>query len=296
MTLENLALFAALGSALFFASASVVFARYSSQISVLWMNTFKAFVCALGVAVVLVFKGLSPITPRSLVILFSSGALALGIGDLFLLTAFARMGAARTLMLFGFQPVLIGVGSALFFGQPIGPERAIAIVFFMVCLFLLSFERYRTEGHWEIRGLLFAMAGVVLDNIGVLMTRWGFEQSPDLDPLQANLIRSLGALSVFAAISCLRPVYLWKNWKILPVPQRSLVAFAAFFGTSVSLSFYMFAVKNGHLASVSGVILTGPVFSAIIECIMKRKLPSWYLVGGLLCLLTGMGIALSAAQ
>lgn len=291
MTRETTALLAAAAASLCFSSASVLFARYTRLLSSVWMNTVKALVCWTALAVTVLLFGLWSVpAPASITGLAISGALGLGIGDLFLLSAFARLGASRTLMLFGFQPVLVGVGAALLFHQPVEPARAMGILFFILCLFLLSFERYKKDGHWELTGLLFALLGVVLDNVGVLMTRWSFEQSPELNPFTANLFRTSGALAVFALYSLFRPLGLREGFTRLPRTDRGLVVLASFCGSFLSLGFYLHAVKTGHLASISGLTLSGPLFAALIECLIQKKWPSPYLIAGLSCLFAGMGL------
>lgn len=294
-SLQALALVAAFGSSLSFSTASVVFARFSREISSPWMNTMKASVAAVAFAIVLLLSGTwVPLDQRSGLALLTSGAIGLGIGDLFLLSAYARIGVSRTLMVFSFQPLLIGFASALIFGQDVGTARAIAILFFIACLFLLSFERYRSEGHWEIRGLVFALIGVGLDNSGVILSRWAFDQSQVLEPQQANLVRIAGALAVFAVFSLVKPIGLVKHFIALKPRDRALALGAPLVGTFLSLSLYLFAVKNGHLATVSAIVLSGPVLAALIESIVQKKPPSRYLIGGLLCLFLGMGLVFSS--
>lgn len=293
MTNASLAAILALGSSLCFATASVAFARFSREISSVWMNTFKAIVCfiALGLCLLLTATWDELPTPSALA-LFSSGALGLGVGDLFLLAAFARIGASRTLLLFGFQPVILGVGAAFLFGQPLQAGQAVAILFFMLCLFILSFERYKLDGHWEIKGLIFALTGVLLDNSGVLMTRWAFDHATNLDPFQANFFRVGGALIFFAAFALIRPFPLVKPFLNLHIKDRTLVILASLGGTFLSLGLYLNALKIGHLASISAIVLSGPIFSAILECVLQRKAPSRSLVLAFGCLFVGMTLIL----
>lgn len=296
LTMQNLALLAAFGSALSFSTASVAFTRFSREISSAWMNVVKAGVCWIAVSLVLLLSARTALPPApSLGAFLGSGALGLGIGDLFLLAAFARIGASRTLMVFGFQPLLIGVASAALFGQSIGGARWIAIGFFMACLFLVSFERYRRDGHWELRGLAFALTGVVLDNTGVLLTRWGFDLDPATDPMTANWIRTSGALLVFFTWSFVRPINVRRGFAALAPRARGLAVLASLGGTFLSLSLYMFAVKNGHLASISAIVLSGPVLAATVESITQKKPPSRFLLGALVCLFAGMGVVFLVA-
>jgi drug/metabolite transporter (DMT)-like permease len=260
------------------------------------MNTYKALICLIALALTLLLTATwDPVLKGPAMALMGSGALGLGIGDLFLLAAFARIGASRTLLLFGFQPVILGIGAALLFGQPLEGHQALAIFFFMLCLFILSFERYKIDGHWEIKGLLFALAGVLLDNSGILLTRWAFDHGSNLDPFQANFFRTCGALIFFGAFALIRPFSLTKPLIAMRWKDRSLVTLAALGGTYLSLSLYLNALKVGHLASISAIVLTGPIFSATLECILQRKAPSRPLILAFGCLFLGMFLILRTA-
>lgn len=279
MTNESLALFLAIGATLSFSTSSLVFAEYSKRVSVLWMNCFKATVafCALAITITLV-TGFNPISTASLGGLALSGLIGLNIGDLFLLSAFTRLGAARTLILFGFQPLMVGLSAALLFDQPFDPSRLIAVVFLIGCLVTFSLERYRTEKKWELTGLLHALAGVVLDTCGVLLTRASFGDSPDVTPIEGNFYRCFGALVGFAVMARFQPINLIQGLVQWPTKTRTLLIVASLGGTYLSLLLYLSAVKIGHLASISAIAITGPIFATAIECFLYRKLPSRYLM------------------
>jgi len=152
-----------LGAALCFSSASLIFAQFSRRLSVLWVNTVKALVAAALLIPTIAFlyaTGMTPIVApdlTSLGLLLLSGALGLGIGDLFLLDAYTRLGVSRTLILYGFQPIGLGLVAALFLGQAFPLGKLIAVLFLIACLFIFSLERYKESGHWEIKGLLNAL-------------------------------------------------------------------------------------------------------------------------------------------
>jgi drug/metabolite transporter (DMT)-like permease len=295
MDSQRLALFMSLGATLVFATASLVYAEYSRKVSVLWMNCFKACVClgALTITVPLM-GGWNAISPFSLGALALSGLVGLNIADLFLLTAFTKLGAARTLILFGFQPLIVGVGAYYLFGQSIEGERFIAIIFLIGCLFTFSLERFRAEKRWEVAGLAFALIGVALDSCGILLTRSAFEASPGINAIEGNFWRSLGAVAGFAVMSRVRPIPLIKGLTQWPVKTRAIIIAAAFAGTFLSLSLYLTAVRIGHLASLAGIAITGPMFATFLESVVHKKWPSKYLIIALCFFLAGFYFLLRA--
>lgn len=292
---QTLALFLSLGATLIFATASLVYAEYSKRVSVLWMNCFKACVCLGALTITVpIMGGWNPISAFSLGALALSGLVGLNIADLFLLTAFTKLGAARTLILFGFQPLIVGVGAFFLFGQPIEGERFVAIIFLIGCLFTFSLERFRQEKRWEVAGLVFALVGVMLDSAGILLTRSAFEASPGVNAIEGNFWRSLGAVLGFALMSRVRPIPLIDGLTRWPVKTRAIIILAAFAGTFLSLSLYLTAVRIGHLASLAGIAITGPMFATFLESIVHKRWPSKYLLVALGFFLAGFYVLLRA--
>jgi drug/metabolite transporter (DMT)-like permease len=293
-----------LGAALCFSSASLIFAQFSRRLSVLWVNTVKALVAAALLIPTIAFlyaTGMTPIVApdlTSLGLLLLSGALGLGIGDLFLLDAYTRLGVSRTLILYGFQPIGLGLVAALFLGQAFPLGKLIAVLFLITCLFIFSLERYKESGHWEIKGLLNALIGVSLDSTGVFISRLAFDHSPELHPLEGHFIRCLGALSCYAAISLYyksrgepqRRIRLMEYWRSLEPTARRWILLGCFGGTYLSLCLYLTAVRIGHLGSITAVGITGPMFAALLEAVMHKKRPSAYLAAAFGAFVIGFGI------
>lgn len=276
---QTLAIYLALAAALIFALSSLVFAEYAKRVSVLWMNCFKAVLCTIALLITIpFFTGFHWPHEKSMLGFFVSGLIGLNIADIFLLTAFTRLGAARTLILFGFQPLLIGLGAAYFFSQPITSTKLLAVVFLFACLFTFSLEKFRREGHWELRGLAFALIGVTLDAGGILLTRASFEWSPHLAPMEGQFWRCLGALAGFVVIATFHPFRLLEGLMRWPLRSRAVIIAASLGGTFVSLLLFLTAIKIGHLASLSAIAVTGPMFATTFECIYQRRWPSRFLI------------------
>jgi drug/metabolite transporter (DMT)-like permease len=288
MSLNHQAYFFAAAAAIVFSTASFVFTEYSRKISSLWMSFFKALVCFVLFSITTFLFSEWVDVPRQVVAsLMLSGAIGLGVGDLFLLKAYARIGPGRTLMLFGFQPLFIGVASWYFFNQELNNTRLVAIVFFVVCLFLFSFEKFKENGRWEVYGLLAALTGVLCDDAGVLLSRWSFEAVKELQPLQANFIRCAGALVFYIVANPFLKTRLIFHFSKLKTIDRTRVIVASAGGTFISLLMYLTAIRIGHLASVAAIGVIGPLFTMTVECILDKRLPSKYLWAALVSFLCG---------
>lgn len=286
-----------LAATLSFSSSSLVFAKFSRSVSVLWMNTAKAAVAftLLCFTLPLLWLLTGPLvlpSESSAWILLLSGAIGLGIGDLFLLDAFIRIGVSRTLMLYGFQPLMLGVGALLMFDQSFDTHRLIAIAFLIACLLIFSLERYRETRSWEIRGLTMAIIGVSMDSAGVLLTRFAFEHSPQTRPLEGHFIRCIGALLSYAVVALVihlkrrlkkstdfTPVIgLFSGFLRLDTKSRGLLLLGCFGGTYLSLCLYLTAIQIGHLASLAAISITGPMFAALLESLIQKRRPSRHLL------------------
>jgi drug/metabolite transporter (DMT)-like permease len=269
----------ALGAVIIFASSSVVYTHFSTKISVLWMNSFKATIALVAFAIAACFSKDWTHQPetRSLLAFLFSGLIGLNIADLFLLRAFKSIGAARTLLIFSFQPIFIGFASYFLFHQTISISKIFAIFFMIACVLTLSYEKFRASGRWEIWGPLCALAGVILDGIGILLTRFGFDSDAQVTVFEGNFYRCLGAGLGFFVISQFIPLGLVKSLQSLPKKPKTIVLLASFTGTFLSLTLYLTALSHGHLATITAIAGTGPIFAGIVESIWARKWPTIYL-------------------
>jgi drug/metabolite transporter (DMT)-like permease len=280
----------ALGANLSFAVGVQFFTHYAKSHSSLWVNCFKAVVAtALFALTVYLQGGFHPIGPGYILLFFASGMLGLGAGDIFLIKSFSLMGPGRTMMLFGFQPLLIGVLSYFLFGQAIDAGKFTAIFFFIICLFIFSLESFKRHGHWNVKASVFALCGIVLDAAGVMITRYTFNNNPGIATTEGNFYRAAGAVILFVVLSRFRPFNFFKTIRALNSRNMFLVTLGSFMGTYLSLMLYLNAVRYaGTLAAVSGIAITGTIFASIFECALNKRLPSAYLVVSFAFFLMGM--------
>ncbi len=279
MQKELLPYFFALGANLAFSWATIVFAHFSKTASALWMNVFKATIAFTVFGLIFLFFGDHHWPEQTTLISFLlSGFLGLALGDWFLLKAFATLGASRVLMLYGFQPLMLGVAGYLLFHQSVPLEKLVAIIFLVACLFVFSLENLRKYGQWHLKALFIGLIGISLDTLGVVLTRYGFENSPSITPLDCNFYRACGAIAGFVVFSFFVPLRIHQTLLKFDRKQRALLIIASLSGTFLSLYLYLSAVRIGHLATISSIGITAPLFAGILESFVQRKLPSLYLV------------------
>lgn len=282
----------ALLSTIVFALSSIVFQVFAQKLGALWMNAFKATVALMAFGI---FTGLTKSweslpSLSSFLLLFGSGFIGLNIGDLLLLSAFKRIGSARTLMIFSFQPLMMALFAYLTLGQALSPAKFVAIFFMIACVFTISYEKYRSDKRWELWGPLFAFGGVLLDCAGVLMTRFAFDGDPQITVFEANFYRCIGAGLGFLIIAQFFPFKFKKRFLKLRWTTKALVLGASFTGTFLALWAYLTAIETGHLGKIAAVVGSGPLFTALFEALVFRKWPSRYLWIGLVFFMAGFAL------
>ena len=286
-------IYLALGANLCFAIASQIFTYFSRVISAIWMNCFKALIAlfAFG-AYLFITQSWVGADLYSGGLLFLSGFLGLAIGDVFLLKAFSKLGPGRTLILFGFQPLILGFFGSVIFSQEIDMQKLNAIFFFILCVATFSLESFKKEGRWQFMGLVMAFFGMFLDAGGIILTRLAFDSQKALSSMEGNFYRCLGALFAFFLFSRWKSLDLYKNFSILSNKLKGLALTGSLIGTFLSLALYLKALQTGHLATLSGLAITGTIFAAFFECLLEKKWPSKYLLISFCFFLFGMNILL----
>lgn len=130
------------------------------------------------------------------------------------------------------------------------------------------------RGHWEVKGLMFAVIGVCLDSSSAVGTKWAFEQAPLVSPLLGQFLRCSGALSVLIVIYWFTPTSYLVPWKKMSRRDRVTAFLASFVGTFLALLLSLTAIKTGHLPSVAAIGVTCPLFSGLFEHLYEKKWPS----------------------
>lgn len=264
----------------------------SRKIYPMWANACKcSFYFAAFFILVMLTGGLTPgVTLGQAGVFAASGAAGLFMADYFLLKAFAEIGPGRTMVFYAFHPLIVGAGSYFLFGQTVNPVKFLSIILFIICVFIFALESFKNTSKWGAGAIFTALAAISLDACGTLISRIGFEYSA-IRPLEGNFYRTAGAMVFFVLYYARSKRGFWTDFKALGGKGRALAATGAVFGT-LGLLFSLMAVQVAHMASLSGMLITGVVFSALFECIWQKKWPSKYLVISFVFFLAGMYLLL----
>ncbi|WP_424244926.1 drug/metabolite transporter (DMT)-like permease [Elusimicrobium posterum] len=284
----------ALASNFSFGLGSQIFTKFSRKVSPLWMTAFKDSAgCILFLITALILGGFTIIPLKYLSAFFLSGIVGLALGDLMLLNSFAKMGPGRTMMIYSFQPLYLGVSSYFLFGQTIDKTKFLSIIFFVICLFIFALESYKKSGHWNVKTMLIALCAVTMDGTGVLLSRYAFDGT-GISVIEGNFYRSLASIFAFAIILNVFKIKFFAKLKRMTMKTKLLAFSGAVLGVYLALVFYLSAVKTGNLAAVSSVSITSALFASIFECIFTKKLPSKYLIISFIFFIIGMYLLLGS--
>ncbi len=288
-----IALLYALGSNISFASASIYFTKFGLKSGPAWMNYYKSIIAFSAFLFLnLILGSQFQINSESFWLLCISGILGLTIGDIFLIRAFTELGSGRVLMIFGFEPLMLGIFGFFMFGESLTVSQILAILFLVLCLLSFSWESKKHQGHWGIRGLIFALVGVGLDISGVVLTKKAMNLSPQMGVFELNLVRTGVTALSFWLWSMLPRTKLSIGSELKRYSKRELieVTIASFMGTFMSLSFYMQAVKLGPIATVSAIAGTSPLFATTFEIIRGTRKATPQLLLAIVCFISGVGL------
>lgn len=286
----------AIAANLTYSSSSMIFSLYAKRFSSMWINQVKVFTAFLAFIFAMFFtRQITEVSTTEVAVLFTSGFLGLCLGDIFLFRAFTTLGPARSLVLYSFQPLMLGIYGYFFLSQLFSVNQTLSVCCMVVCIFIFMLERNRTTGSWDFKSFIWAFLGITLDAIGVMLTREGYEINPGLQTFQVNVIRCSGALFGFFLISPRSYVLVAKDFVSLRKREMSLLIGASFSGCFLSLTMYLAALKYAHVGTLTAIAITGPVWVSMLECSYHRRWPNIYLVMAFAFFLTGFYLMVIAS-
>ena len=285
----------AIGANLTYSTASMIFSVYARRFSSMWINQVKVFTAFLAFLVAMLYTNqLVSVNPTVVSLLILSGFAGLCVGDIFLFKAFTTLGPARSLVLYSFQPLMLGIYGYFFLNQIFTLNQTLAVICMIICIFIFMVERNKATGSFDLRSFVWAFLGISLDALGVMMTREAYELNSGLETFQVNVIRCIGALTGFFLIS--PKSYLNVTRDVLSLRKReiTLLLGCSICGCFISLTLYLAALKYAHVGTLTAIAITGPVWVSLLECLYHRRLPNRYLLGAFAFFITGFYLMIIA--
>lgn len=266
----------ALASTLSFAIGAHAFFTFGQKVNYLWVNLFKTFLALITFGIIFAFKGSFNIPDlTSFAQFFFSGFLGLGLADIFLIKAFLILRPGRTLTITSFQPMIVGFLSFILLGHSFAWEKLYGIICFIICSVILSFDGPKHQRSHTLKGIGYSMLGLMLNSFSCILTRMACDQSPLVDSIEGNFIRLLGALVCFLIFKkFIFPTKFSGVFSTFKTKEKITLISGCLFAAVLSLFFYILAIKNGDLATVTAIGLSLPLFSLLIEVLVEKRTPT----------------------
>ena len=221
-------------------------------------------------------------------LLMLSGILGFSLGDGFLFTAFLKLGAKRTLLIFSANPVISAVLGWILLGERL---QVLHIAGILLAVFGIMFvirsdvprQREKAGGF----GILAAVLATLGQAGGVLLSKAGMLS---LDAVPAAQIRLIGGVLGMAVL-----LFFLRQWKSVPAvlkeqKGRLVITTNVMLGTLVGMVLSMVAIKLTQVAVASILTSLMPVMILPISAfLLKEKVSLAEVIGAII---TVLGVSL----
>jgi len=287
--------FFALGSAMVWALAVILFRRSGETLPPFELNLFKNVVGLVLLApTILIFEGLSlpyySLTELALVIV--SGLLGIAVADTWYLRALNMMGASRTGIVSSlFSPFVILL-SAVFLGERLGGWQWLGFLLVMAGVLLVTWRSNRvTVEPADVRkGVLYGAGAMFMMAAGVVMVKEILETRSFLWTVELRMVGGAAGMLLYILFHSR-----WRSVKYnFSQPQAwARVTFASFLGSYFALILWLLGYKmiDASVASVlnetNGSFIVFLAWLMLGEQINRRKVTGLCLtLGGVIIMMT----------
>jgi drug/metabolite transporter (DMT)-like permease len=280
-------------SACSWALGAILWAKLGERLSSYSMNLAKTVIGTLCLGVVLLFVGIGPIPPRSVVFLALSGILGIAVGDTFFFLALMRLGPRRASLMGALNPVAIAVAAAALLGErpTTGAWAGIfATTFGVGCvLWERSSTGHAPEG--GSTGVRWGLLSVLCTAGAVLLAKVGVASVPTVHAAWIRLLAGSAGLALWGASRSRLGGWVDPFRRGTLLAKVAVVVVVVVFG-----GFWLSLVALKHIdAAIAGALnATGPLFILPMSVVfMKEKLSlravlgTGIAVGGVALLLIG---------
>jgi drug/metabolite transporter (DMT)-like permease len=275
-------------SSFLWAIATQFYAKIVNKLTVFRFNFYKSVFALICFFIAAFAIGKLAPPAGTLSWLLWSGFLGFALADLFIFYSFAKNGPARTLMLSAFEPSLIAIYSYFIIHQALPWNKAIGLLFLIMCLVFMAMERKKT-GTLSLKVAVLALIGINLEALGVVFTKKAFLIAPEMSSMTANFYRVMPAIVFLGALNCFKGIKFGIG--DLSVKMKASIVFSAFLGTFLALYFYLYALSSDlHPSIIAGLASLAPFYASIYEHWRDKKFPNKYFVLAFCSMVVGVFI------
>jgi len=278
----------ALLTAFSFMITAMMFESAGRKVGSLPVNIIRLFI---GLFMLMIFtwisRGFLLPTDASLhnwIWLFLSGIVGLAFGDLFLFKAFTEIGSRVSLLIMSLVPPITASIGYFLMGEVLTFVNIVGMIITIsgVVLVLVKKDNSKKDSSsrkvklsYPLKGILFALLGVIGQAIGFVMSKYGME---DYNAFASTQIRIFGGIFGFLIIFTI-----YKKWKKTFVALKDKeamvkISIGSLFGPFLGVSFSLLAVQYvttgvaATIMSIVPILIIGPSIMFFKEKVTIREI------------------------
>jgi len=301
---------AALGAAFLWAVASIIFADIGLHIRAINLNLIKGLI-ACSFMIVILFLGsllgaaelrlgsLFSISSKEFLLLVTSGAIGIGIGDTAYFACLKRIGPQKGLMLESVAPVIAALLAILLFHEylPLYAWYGILLTTLGVIL-VVRLSHSQMQYSNSIVGITFGLVAASAQAAGVVLSRMVLAGG-EVDPLASSFLRLAAGLLILALWVQVRKGFSRNDSSHQPLRQAMTIIarhhlagkmfIAMFIGTFCAIWLQQISLRHTSAGITQTLLAACPLFGMLIGVYQGQKQPVavW---AGLLLGLTGISL------
>ena len=274
----------ALSAAVCWSAAVILYRKTGESVAPLALNLFKNVLAVLLFSVTMIALGrafVRDVPARDYAMLFASGAIGIGLSDLFFFMTLNRVGAGlQAIITTTYSPSIILLG-VLFLGERMSLLQIAGVAMILAAVGSITSMRGPAGGEPRrglAAGIAFGLLATSTQAVSVVMVKPILNDSP---LLWANLWRLAGGLAASLAL-----------WPMIPNRARALRSLrdrkvwrfmlpATVIGTYISLLFWLGGMKLTQISTASVLNQTATLWTFLFAALFLREPVTWRRVAGL---------------
>jgi drug/metabolite transporter (DMT)-like permease len=299
MTTVQLGELAAIGTALLWTLSALAWTSAGKHIGTVALSFIRLVVAMLMLAVYgKLVRGLAlptDATPRTWLILASSGLMGFFVADLCLFKSFLLIGPRLSLLVLSLSPPIAALISWVFLSEALAARQWMAMAVTLGGIAWVVFEQQDSDKKPHERrglrlGILLALAGAAGQAIGGVLSRHGIG---DYDAAAATFIRILGGLAGYLVLITL--LGRWPQTLAATGHRRAMfiLTLGALVGPFAGVVLCMVAFRHCQAGIVLTIIATMPVLILPFSILLYREKVSLRAVSG--AVISVFGVAMLVA-
>jgi len=253
------------------------------------MNFTKGVIATLCLAILIFPGNLLTLEKPGLILLAISGIIGISLGDTFYFATLVRIGPRITLLVGALIPVCVALISVVFLNEQITLIAWTGITLTIAGIAYVLWERSPTATSplHPGSGSLFAIAFVLANALGIILTKLGVTNIPTLEATFAREFAAVLSLTAWGLMS-----HTLLSW-VKPLQNPKLLGWmivASVTGAFLGTWFSVVALKYTYASVAATLNATSPIFILpLVAFFLKERITAKAIAGSLMAV-SGIGL------